>query len=734
MQEREFQNMFTFCSGFEAATLKIPNKDSNAYGANNAPQGPAARPNGFGPTGYPQAQIGYAGDGFATEQGVVTWPPSGHDEHFGRPQEPAIQAPTVPPRKQIIGFAKFKTRAEALEARDVLQGKRIDIEKGAVLKAEMAKKNLHTKRGVGPLGIPMSLVGTGATVAPDTLAGLGAINGLPAGMGASEALTQRERELGAIGAMGLAGVASRSRDRPDDVEEKLRRATLAGPVVTVAYARREQDDKERRQRESDAAAKMRGYDAFYSVPAQPRPSGAPAQPAENTPMSAYPFPASAGGSAVVQPFSSQDLFAPVGTAATWGHGATKTDRFGQSRAVGLIGPPRPPSDPQSSPPPAETSTSSASTIGSIATITAADPMSPAALSPAQPSSQLPPLMLPLASRAYSPPSGEHGVGGDVRSVPASSGSSVTGSQGSENGDLGRSVVSGGTPHDPMSPPQPASPVSGGSSVTTNANMRPNVTDQNPPINTLYVGNLPTSPPPGYPPNQLEESLRMLFQRCPGFRKLCFRQKSNGPMCFVEFEDVQYASRAMQDLYGDTLNGLVKNGIRLSYSKNPLGVRTQPAGPVPNGRQEPPHPGPIGIQEAFNGRHLQSPTSLTMPIEIGHSRSRAEEVPGMYNTFAASPPSRFFPSPPPGPHARPAFSPLMAQQPQYARPPTQHVYAPAPVPGFHFGPGALSPSSPPPVGMPPSVPNDSIDDRYMSPRDFGTHAMSPSPGLEVSRAA
>jgi hypothetical protein len=54
------------------------------------------------------------------------------------------------------------------------------------------------------------------------------------------------------------------------------------------------------------------------------------------------------------------------------------------------------------------------------------------------------------------------------------------------------------------------------------------------INTLYVGNLPSSPPPpGYGPNHLEDSLRNLFSNQPGYRKLCFRQKSNGPMCFVE---------------------------------------------------------------------------------------------------------------------------------------------------------------------------------------------------------
>ncbi|KAI9140674.1 hypothetical protein BKA69DRAFT_1078152 [Paraphysoderma sedebokerense] len=85
MLEREFQNMFIFSPGFEAATLKIPNKDED--------------------------------DG------------NGH-------------------KKQIIGFAKFRTRLQALEARDILSGRKVDAEKGCVLKAEMAKKNLHTKRGL----------------------------------------------------------------------------------------------------------------------------------------------------------------------------------------------------------------------------------------------------------------------------------------------------------------------------------------------------------------------------------------------------------------------------------------------------------------------------------------------------------------------------------------------------------------------------------------------------------
>ena len=104
----------------------------------------------------------------------------------------------------------------------------------------------------------------------------------------------------------------------------------------------------------------------------------------------------------------------------------------------------------------------------------------------------------------------------------------------------------------------------------------NPADQNPPCNTLYVGNLP--------PDTSENELRSLFRPQPGFKRLSFRTKQtngvsshHGPMCFVEFEDVAYATKALAELYGRTLprqNGSSNNkgGIRLSFSKNPLGVR------------------------------------------------------------------------------------------------------------------------------------------------------------------
>ena len=75
------------------------------------------------------------------------------------------------------------------------------------------------------------------------------------------------------------------------------------------------------------------------------------------------------------------------------------------------------------------------------------------------------------------------------------------------------------------------------------------------INTLYVGNLPSAPSPGgSPPVILEERLRELFSKRPGYRKLCFRQKSNGPMCFVEVRFMRLVGR--RDPY-HTINSLVR---------------------------------------------------------------------------------------------------------------------------------------------------------------------------------
>lgn len=112
----------------------------------------------------------------------------------------------------------------------------------------------------------------------------------------------------------------------------------------------------------------------------------------------------------------------------------------------------------------------------------------------------------------------------------------------------------------------------------------NPADQNPPCNTLYVGNLP--------PDTSEDELKALFSRQRGYKRMIFRQKQNGPICFVEFEDVSFATKCLTELYGYELSNSVKGGIRLSFSKNPLGVR--------NGQPGSMHP----------ASQMNSPTSMS----------------------------------------------------------------------------------------------------------------------------
>jgi len=177
--------MFTFSQGFEAATLKIPNKEYTAYGSiiGGPPGGTLPNLRGSGGFQYvgpndPYNIVTVNQGGVVVDGGrdgtMASWPTAAPTDDLsnnfflgGGPGGSAggmglVGAGSTTlsvPRKQIIGFAKFRSREEALTARDILQGRRVDIEKGAVLKAEMAKKNLHTKRGVGP--VPGAGVGLG---------------------------------------------------------------------------------------------------------------------------------------------------------------------------------------------------------------------------------------------------------------------------------------------------------------------------------------------------------------------------------------------------------------------------------------------------------------------------------------------------------------------------------------------------------------------------------------------
>ena len=112
---------------------------------------------------------------------------------------------------------------------------------------------------------------------------------------------------------------------------------------------------------------------------------------------------------------------------------------------------------------------------------------------------------------------------------------------------------------------------------------------------------------------------------------------------LQFEDVNYATKALNDLYGNTLGGLIKGGgIRLSYSKNPLGVRT-PTSAGSNG---------VTAHHQLTNSSASSPFPLEgfasrASVDIGSSVLRRDSTvtsppPSSSNyTFMTSPPPRFF---------------------------------------------------------------------------------------------
>lgn len=558
MQEREFQNMFTFSPGFEAATLKIPNKELTSYG---------------GPGGHPvrsQTIDPFTGASAPTPIDSRDAPWQLEDQFAG---VNAAAGSAAHQRKQIIGFAKFRTREQAVAARDVLQGKRVDVDKGAVLKAEMAKKNLHTKRGNAP-AIP--IIGGVPGVIHSMVPSETVVQPLPQNGPSMDINGKKEKEYT------LSGWAAPSQTLSDyacEEEEREKRQRDAGVISAMGLAsvqrgarvRAEEHDRERRkEKEKQRAA---AFDAFHSVASRSAVDGSMFSPT------------TLGGSASLL---SSDTNMPPSSLADIPEAQDK-----HTSAV------------------------------------ASDILPTRALSPTSRTRQNTSFFQPSSHTPTGHSLNAHmGIGSVDKELIAAV------------NNLAVSTTNGATS------PQLSSPESGGSATSaTKASV-----DQNPPINTLYVGNLPaTHPPPGFPQDHLEEALRELFSSQPGYRRLCFKMKNNGPMCFAEFEDVAFATRALNDLYGNTLNGLIKGGgIRLSYSKNPLGVRTPTsAGSTGSVLQQQQQQTKADGQsaDAFQIRHLQMDGLPTSQRRDTLSLSSPPPSLASLTNFMSSPPPRFVNSPP-----------------------------------------------------------------------------------------
>ncbi|KAF6762046.1 hypothetical protein DFP72DRAFT_842117 [Ephemerocybe angulata] len=629
MQEREFQNMFTFSPGFEAATLKIPNKEYTAYGARGF--------QGYSGPNDPYNLVTVNQGGVVVDGGrdgtMSSWPAAPGDDnnpHF-------VANGNLAPRKQIIGFAKFKSRDAALEARDILQGRRVDIEKGAVLKAEMAKKNLHTKRGVGPVAGPA--LPTTTPSSNQQMQNPSHPNGLNAGSHIPDAYAipsdsysradpidlarppggnwrdQLQRDVHAV----TNGIGSsyasefhprkdrddddtRRRDRESSIYSAMGFPNAVGQGPPTRGPRERAEDEERRRKEKDRLrSSSNAFDAFHSVPSL---NAAPPLSRQNSGLNGV------------------SLLPPMEPGTSLGSSPLLASAFTNAPNIN------------------HQSAYSAQQHHDDLAVGPWDNVHAGGISASRSSSQ----------RSTSPEDDIH----DTRFTSEDdqyehrtqseasllNGPGVIGGPGSmseDENDIDLSKVMSdlvlNTDNGTTSPQLP-SPASGASSTSTR-----NAVDQNPPINTLYVGNLPTSPPPlGFAQDYLEESIRQLFSVQPGYRRMAFRQKSNGPMCFVEFEDVTSASKALNELYGNTLNGLVKHGgIRLSYSKNPLGVRTPTSATSPTSslaQQQQAMQSLAFHQEQFRG---DEPSQAT---PIGILRRDGGAAGNFGNTFMTSPPPRF----------------------------------------------------------------------------------------------
>ncbi|KAL8284168.1 hypothetical protein RQP46_004917 [Phenoliferia psychrophenolica] len=596
MMEREFQNMFIFSHGFEAATLKIPatvaarerDRELATAAAVNAVVGGAsnissnnlnlaasgAKPQqqqGGPPSATLPAQTGaqqqsayldpYGGmlDGASYEDAFGNLPldgPGSLAQVLGIASRDGSGSPAAGiARKQIIGFAKFRTRTQALDARDLLSGKRVDAEKGCILKAEMAKKNLHTKRGLSNELLSFASNASFPLSALDaaTLGRLASATNLnPAVLAelARQSAVQQAAQQQANSNSNIAGQAN-GNDR-DSRDPRDAFNSFQSPASSSGYAPREREVSSNYAR---SATSHRGdyYDDAVPTPTSPQLHSS-AYPALPDPMRrAYSQDRASG-----PPSDGPPDFVP--------HSPTSSS-----------------SVPASSPHLRNAMLQSAYSGNSM--MQQLDEHAPASSS----DGQRHPLNPPHRSFSNSQFGGSEagGSGGGYASDGQGHGRERAQSHVGFNSQplyqtfssqsSGNSApLSNGSRLGNITGPSLAAPPMGLSISANGIPRTQNPADMNAPKNTLYVGGLPAVLPSLTGPfsaSHLEDSLRNAFSRCAGFRRLCFRSKSNGPIVFVEFDDVMYATQALQDMYGHTLGGLIKGGIRLSYSKNPLGVRS-----------------------------------------------------------------------------------------------------------------------------------------------------------------
>ncbi|KAG5458441.1 MAG: hypothetical protein BJ554DRAFT_1333, partial [Olpidium bornovanus] len=427
-------------------------------------------------------------------------------------------------QKSQIGFAKFRTRLEALEARDVLSGRKVDADKGSILKAEMAKKNLHTKRGlsnVQPHSCGHSIISSSAIALRRPNQGIcsayEAFHSVPAYPPDYTPVSQRftfdyPYAHGGPEPYGLGAelLEKQYNSAPHSAcTDAPSRGTLGGLVAAQRSLSFDNVDA--------AAAAAGSHHQQLQQPQLLHLQHQDQQQLEQPPEHAFGAAVSRGQqSAPISRLGSVKSLRDLPDVTTAGL-AEAGNRLGSKSLTDLC------SMSRSAPPNEERGFHSA-------------------------------LFSSISSHRDSPASDESGASLGPRSIPGRPpvrlcSLSINAAAANSAQDC-QAYQAQGT----------SSPVFAQSPEVRSANSA----DQNPPCSTLYVGNLPA--------NASEEELHVLFSKCRGFKRMCLRAKPNGSMCFIEFDDVVCASQALRELQGSHISNSPKDGICLSYSKNPLGVR------------------------------------------------------------------------------------------------------------------------------------------------------------------
>ncbi|GIL77979.1 hypothetical protein Vretimale_7376 [Volvox reticuliferus] len=120
---------------------------------------------------------------------------------------------------------------------------------------------------------------------------------------------------------------------------------------------------------------------------------------------------------------------------------------------------------------------------------------------------------------------------------------------------------------------------------------------NPPCNTLFIGNLGDTVD--------ENELTQVFGRQAGYKQLKLLRHPRQVSCFVEFMDVASAAAVHSRLQGCILHTSDRGPIRIQYSKNPYGKRS-------------PHGGSVASSAAASAAALAN--SMAGSYGTGHSLS------------------------------------------------------------------------------------------------------------------